>query len=217
MALAEKSDLKSWAEPVLTVGNKVLIAKGKFGQGKVVWSGMNIFAHAHDKANQEEYRLIGNIFEFLIPPGTFEEGQVAIDWDFPDRIELTLTQVPSQPSFLYWAETFTPDWQAYFLKNGKKQPLKIYRAGSGFKAVRLEDVSGGDKLILEYSLKKIFFLSFGITFTLFFVLLILILDVIFWHRALERKIKGRFSGAFNLKKTVKDKISKAVRWDDEED
>lgn len=214
MALAEKDDLQSWAEPVLTVGNKVIVARGNFGQGRVVWSGMNLFSHAFDKENKEEYRLIGNIFKYLLPPKDIKEGEVLIDWDYPDRIELTLGQVPKEPAFLYWAETYTPDWRAYLDKGGKRERLEIYRAGPGFKAIRLTDLVNGEKLVLEHSLKGVLLASFGVTFLTFFVLLFLIIDALVFDRALEKKFKNRL---FGVRKIFKRKITTAVRWDEEDE
>jgi hypothetical protein len=162
MALARQEDLRSWAEPVLIAGDKVIIAKGNFGQGRVVWSGMNLFSHAYDKDSQEEYRLIKNIFSFLLESKTIEAGgagRVSIDREFPDRIEMAFSQVSQKPSFLYWAETFTPNWRAYLLRGGEKEKLKIYRAGPRFKAIRLPKLFGGERLVLEHSRKRIFLIK----------------------------------------------------------
>lgn len=223
MALAERSDLRPWAEPVLTSGDKVIIAKGSFGEGEVVWSGMNLFAHAYDKESSEEYRLIGNIFNFLLPSGKIEQGGVSVDWEFPDRIELTLSKVPKEPSFLYWAETWTPNWSAYLLRDGKREPLKIYEAGAGFKAMRLAGLSEGEKVVLEYSLKKIFLISFGITFLTLFVLLATILDALVLKRSIEKKITTRLFGRYplpsweELRQSLRKKFSGTIRWEAEEE
>lgn len=219
MALADKEDLQPWAESVLTSGDKVIIARGTYGAGKVVWSGMNLFAHAYDKESEEEYRLIGNVFNFLLgQPERIEEGKVSIEWDFPDRIELTLIKVPEKPSFLYWAETFAPYWSADLLRDGKKEPLKIYRAGPGFKAVRLVGLSGGEKLVLEYSLKKIFLISSGITLLALLVLLVLILDALVLNRSVEKKITSWLFGKYpftweELGQCLRKKVSGTIHWE----
>lgn len=223
MALAERGDLQPWAEPVLTSGDKVIIARGTFGEGKVVWSGMNLFAHAYDKKSEEEYRLIKKIFNFLLESEEIEEGEVLIDWEFPDRIELTLSKVPKEPSFLYWAETWTPNWSAYLLRDGKREPLKIYQAGAGFKAMRLTGLSGGEKLVLEYSLKRTFLVSFGITFLTLLVLLVLILDALLLNQSIERKITARLLGRYplpsweELGQSLRKRIFSTTRWEAEEE
>jgi len=216
MALAEEESLQPWAEPVLTIGDKIVMARGNFGQGKVFWSGMNLFSHAFDKENKEEYRLIGNIFKFLLQSDGIEEGEVLIDWDFPDRIELTLSRAPKKPAFLYFAQTFTPDWKAYLERDGKKEKLKIYRAGSGFKAVRLTGLTGGEKVVMEYSLKKTLFISFGVTLTTFLILLVSIIDAKVLKRSLELKLKKRLFDKLNAEGgSLKKKIAAAVNWNNE--
>lgn len=221
MALAEKEELQPWAEPILTSEDKVIIAKGNFGKGKVVWSGMNLFAHAYDQESAEEYRLIGNIFRFLLPQKGIEEGEVLVNWEYPDRVEISFSKVPKGPSFLYFAQSYTPDWRAYLLKDGKKNPLKIYRAGPGFKAVRLENLTGEEKLVFEYSLKKVFLASFGVTGLSLVIQLLLILDALFLSRALEkkvlRKVLGRDSFSWeDLEKALKRRLRGATRWEEED-
>jgi hypothetical protein len=218
MALAQKTDLRSWAEPVLSVGDQVVIARGNYGRGRIVWSGMNLFSHAYAKESREEYYLVEDIFKYLLKSDKGERGEVLINWDYPDRIELSLAQVPTAPSFLYWAGTYTPNWRAYLLKNGRKEQLEVYRAGPGFKAVRLNGASAGDKVIFEYSLKKILVISFGISSLVFLLLIFSVLDAWLWHQQLERKLTG--DRGFSLEKLgslVKGKISKAIKWDEEED
>ena len=221
MALAKIGDLRPWAEPILTSGDKVIIAKGNFGKGKVVWSGMNLFAHAYGFESSEEYRLIGNVFNFLLPRGAIEEGEVLVNWESPERIEFSFSKVPQKPAFLYWAYSYAPGWKAYLLKDGEREDLKIYRAGPGFKAVRLEELSGGEKLVLEYSLKRVFLASFGITFLTLAGLLALIFDALFLNRFMERKVTRRLFGRDSLSlgelwESLRKKISGAVRWEEED-
>ncbi|MCJ7827784.1 hypothetical protein MUP65_01405, partial [Patescibacteria group bacterium] len=221
LALAKRGDLQSWAEPVLTKQDQVFMAKGIYGKGKVVWSGMNLLGHALDKENSAEYQFIGNVFEFLLDSGEFEEGEVLINWDDPDRVELTLTKVPSSPAFLYWAETFTPDWKAYLEREGKKEEVKIYPAGPEFRAIPLSNLSAGDKLVMEYSQTKILAISFGVTLMTFLVLLLSICDAALFDQALEKKLKGLFAGRRKVTFEKKDgwlkaKMAALVRWDDED-
>ncbi|MFC1727455.1 hypothetical protein ACFL0Y_02940 [Patescibacteria group bacterium] len=220
IAMAERDNLQSWAEPVLMINNKVVMARGSFGQGRVFWSGMNFLSHVFDKENKEEYRLLGNVFQYLLRPKDVKEGKVLMDWDSPDRIEFTLSQVPKEPVFLYFAETFTPNWRAYLEKNGERDRLKIFRAGPGFKAVRLTGLVGGEKVIFEYSPKKVLLVSFGITFITFLVLMVLIFDAWLFNQSLEKKLKSRLFGKhlnaqIGLRRSLKEKIVGAVRWDEE--
>jgi len=189
MALAKLSDLQPWAEPVLASGDRVIIAKGNYGKGKIVWSGMNLFAHALDKTNQEEYGLIKNIFDFLLVPASTEEGKFTGKWDNPDRVVFTLTEIPKGQAYFYFAETYTPYWKAYWVENGKRKPLKVYTAGPGFMAVKIPQSAVRGRLIMEYNIKNLLIVSFTVTMSVWILIIISLIDAWLFKGWLEKTIK----------------------------
>lgn len=219
LSYAKRDGLKSWAKPLLFNENKVIIAYGNFGSGKVVWSGMNIFAHAYSKKTSGEYKLLQNIFSYLIENKDIIEEKVIVDREFPDRVEL-LTENFSDERWLYWAETYTPDWKAYLEENGNKTYLKVFKSGPGFQAVLLPKTSGNPKIVLEYDLKKVLLFSFGITILAFLLIFISIFDAVLLKGKIEQKIKEKIFNKYEKlkKRTVSNKISKVKSiLEDEED
>lgn len=192
MALAKHSDLEPWAEPVLTMGDNIIIARGTFGEGRVVWSGMNIFVHAYDKESKEEYELLENMFGYLIPESVIETGRLSANWDDPDKVEFVLTEVPRN-SYLYFAETYTSNWKAYLVSNRDKKPLKIYRAGPRFMAVKLFEAPRDSKVVFEYDVSSVLLFSFGISLTAFLLIALSIADNVIFNKGIELKLRKKFS------------------------
>ncbi|MFH0864539.1 MAG: 6-pyruvoyl-tetrahydropterin synthase-related protein, partial [Candidatus Gottesmanbacteria bacterium] len=88
MGVADLSDLKSWAEPVLTQGDKVLIARGNYGQGKIVWSGMMLWGHALLHQNTEELKVSQELIKWLLDGRIGGENQnLVINRTNPDKVE----------------------------------------------------------------------------------------------------------------------------------
>lgn len=220
MAVAKSGDLQKWADPVLSVGNNVLVAKGIYGKGKVVWSGMNLFSHAYDRDNQEEYNFLKNIFEYLLPSGQIQNGKYSASWDFPDELDLTLDDVPSNSHFLYWPETYTPNWQATLVSNGKSKSLAVLSAGPGFQAIDLTGVKSGDKIVMRYSIKKILIIAVGTTILTFLILILHLLDALLFKCKFEnilfKNIKGKKVFSSENASFLKKKLNSAVHWDQEE-
>jgi len=74
---------------------------------------------------------------------------------------------------------------------------------------------------MEYSLRKIFLISFGISLTTLLFLLILIFDALFLDQRLEKKLKNRLFDQHTLdlkglSGSFKKKLSTAIRWDEDE-
>jgi len=60
-----RANLRNWGSRVLSVGDNPLLAVGELGEGRVVWSGMNLISHilAYDIA--EEKRLLEGFLTLL--------------------------------------------------------------------------------------------------------------------------------------------------------
>lgn len=152
VAAAEKTSLRSETEVILKIGEKILMAKREVGQGKIVWSGMNIIFHLQEpKLNKNEALLLRKIFEELgIGKRAIRIKQPEVLRDYPDRVEILPEDDFSGESWLLWKESFTPQWRVRFLDNKKR--LKKYRAGPGFLLVWLPKLTQGEKIELVYQL-----------------------------------------------------------------
>jgi len=150
--------LKDWARPILSAKGKPLIAGGVYGEGKVVWSGMNILNHidGYDWGN-EETKLMKRVVEWLL----VGYGKDKLVWgeDYtgerinPDRVELVINRYIPESYGLYFKEAYHPYWQATVKpKEGKQEKLEIYKAGPEYKYVFLPEMKAGDKLVLEVKL-----------------------------------------------------------------
>ena len=63
---APDEPLRDWARPVVLAGGATLVAAGALGSGRVVWSGMNLAAHARAKDNQDERALYAAALSWLL-------------------------------------------------------------------------------------------------------------------------------------------------------
>ena len=196
--VAAGENLKNWAEVVIESKGKVLVAKGNYGQGKIVWSGMNLPGHAFIYKNDEEYGFFKELLSWLMPLGGERRTDVKINRDYPDRVEFAFSHSKDKREYLYFKENFFPDWQASLAKT---ESLPIYRAGPNFMLIPLNKVGEGERVILEYKP--------SLTMTIFRIIsLLTLLALIFGF--LFRKVLARFS----LEKFGQGKIRS---WWEEED
>lgn len=150
--------LRDWARPILSAKGKPLIAGGEYGEGRVIWSGMNILNHidGYDWDN-EEVKLMKRVVEWLLVG--YGRDKLVWEQDYtgerinPDRVEFVINRYIPELYGLYFKEAFHPYWQAVVKpKEGKQEKLKIYKAGPDFKYMFLPEMKVGDKLVLEIKL-----------------------------------------------------------------
>ena len=58
--------LREWARPVVSAGQIPVVVSGQLGRGRVVWSGMNLIAHAVAKGSEAERALYGAAMSWLL-------------------------------------------------------------------------------------------------------------------------------------------------------
>lgn len=139
------------ARTLLSYDGVPFIASMKYGNGQIAVSGINIFAHiAVYKNNQEEVKMLNQIlFKMLSDKKNKSEEQLTFSRDFPDRVIIHLKHDYSN-STVYFREAYFPYWQAVLVDSeGRKQKLKIERAGVGFMSFFLDKANKGDKIVLE--------------------------------------------------------------------
>lgn len=186
-AVARPENVREWATPVLSSDTEIILAKGMYGKGKVVWSGMNLMAHAFDKSSEGEYALLSEMMNYLLGEKKVSYANATISWDNPDSVVVEYSN--AQPkSTLYLASTYVPQWRAFYQRNGKMKELSVLRSGPGYQAVHIpEDGNGTLYLKLDYS--RLFFVSFVISGMLIVCLIISVLDSRYWNRRIEKSLR----------------------------
>ena len=136
---ANPEDVRNWGSVVLSISGRPLVVAGEYGKGRVVWSGMNLLAHANDKSNDQETQLIHNLVSWLVKGKDSQDYPVVTTRDYPDSVTFDLDLPTGTDASLYWREAYHPAWHAY-LNVGDEKPreLPIVRAGPGFMLLQLE-------------------------------------------------------------------------------
>lgn len=189
MAVAKRQDLAPWAKPLLALEDEVVIAGGSLGKGKVIWSGMNLFAYAIDKDSQEEYVFLRKLFEYLLPSKSDLDADIQLSRDYPDEIRFSFNKGVDEPSWLYFREAYSRDWRPRLrLADGTSAKVDFYKAGPGLMVLYLPPITEGSELTLTYSLGWL--LPFSIVTTLLTggFLLFALLEGTLGKRWLERLI-----------------------------
>lgn len=160
---AKPEKLKEWAEPVLTKHGSVVMAMGEYGEGKVVWSGLNMPFHAIDNRNVSETIIFANILDWFFPDidTPIEDFNV----DIPGYEKIVVKG--NQGKGVLIKEHYNPGWSAKV--NGKK--VKIFKAGLFLMYVPLES-EGNFTLELKYNGAPIHWILFTISSITFMGILI---------------------------------------------
>ena len=131
---AQPEDVRSWGRVVLSASGRPLVVAGEYGEGRVVWSGMNLIGHARYLGqNEEELQLLHNLLRWLTEdrPGA-DFGDPVLTRTHPDRPSLSLLTDPGGVTWLYWREAYYPDWHAYVWDDAGRREAPVFRAGPGF-------------------------------------------------------------------------------------
>lgn len=149
---ASVDDLRDWGQVVLAANGAPLVVAGQLGKGRIVWSGMNLLAHAqYQGINVEELGLIHNLLEWLAPLRPSQESNsVAVNRPDPDHVELGISSGTDQQGWLFWRESQYPRWSAIASDAAGSRSLPIYRAGPGFMLMPVELHSGATVVDLSY-------------------------------------------------------------------
>jgi uncharacterized membrane protein len=156
VSTSEKSDFKDWARVVLSAKGYPLIVAGEIGEGRVVWSGMNILPHIKpgEKISYEEIKLLEKLFSWLTEGKSEESFAVSYKREHPDKVEFSIGEDVPSGSFLLWKEAYHPDFYAkHILSSAGKlsiADLKTYRGGPGFVLIKTPELKAGDKIVYEY-------------------------------------------------------------------
>ncbi len=176
---AQFDDVRNWGRVVLSAEGHPLVIAGEYGSGRVVWSGMNLPAHAWANRNQEEVALLHNIISWLIERKEGVENPVMVTRDHPDRVDFTLEAPTGDTTWLYWRESVYLNWHAYLIQGEVRREIPIYRGGPGFMLMPIEGVSEEIQVELVWETPMIEKLASMISLLTVIGLLIFVVDSVF--------------------------------------
>jgi len=141
----ESGKLRDWGETVLSVADYPLVVSGRLGQGRLVWSGMNLPAHAITYENEAEVELFHQLMLWLLDGYGRREYPVAVTRTHPDTVLFKTEQAVAEGTALLWRESRIPYWQA---ESGGKR-LAVYPAGPELTLVLLPALPAGATISLQ--------------------------------------------------------------------
>jgi hypothetical protein len=149
---AEMQDVREWGNVVLSAAGRPLVVAGQYGAGRVVWSGMNLIAHAlYLGDNPEELQLLHNLIAWLTgPAGQGEDYSTVLQREHPDRAQVTIQSPSSQSLWLYWREAHYQDWHASVLGDDSRRDLPVYKAGPGFMIVPISSETANPTVLFRW-------------------------------------------------------------------
>lgn len=210
MSLASMTDLREGSMPILWKGDRLMMAKRTFGQGEIVWSGINIFSHITQNFNEAEADFLREVLEPLFSQTEVEDIQgVGIKREGPDEVVFAFAKEINEPFWLLFRESNSPYWRATKHSAGKITRIPIYSAGPGFVLMRLDSATPQDTLYLNARLSfKDGILAKSISAS---TLLFLIVYLAFGQKI---KLPGPFNKPINASLRIKHKAKITV--DEEE-
>ena len=126
-------DLKEGARVILSNKAIPLIVSWEYGEGEVIWSGMNLPYHITTHKNPEEAKFFKNLLGDLITTDEVEYSEYKVERKSASKMIID----GSQAKGVFFREQDFPVWEAKIKSNIKDQPfdlaqgkkLNIYRAG----------------------------------------------------------------------------------------
>lgn len=206
ISYAEVSSIRSWAHVILNQNDKPFLVAGQLGQGKVVWSGLNLSYHYNQYFSQAEGQLLKNILGSMID--LKDEGTLDFKVDRPKPEKVVIEGSNFKGAVL--KENNYGGWSARMLEPYKKK-LKVFKAGLGYSYVQLpSDVSGQAKVEFNYR---------GTAFNWFFFLLAIIISIWLVGKSLIEVKRFRILEKINIFGFIKKKLKKQITiwWDKEEE
>lgn len=139
-----------WAYTILRSDTDPIIVGGDYGNGRVIWSGMNLIYHAERFDNPEEAKFIRNLFSWLGGVNTSRAPDYSMEFDNPERRVVTLK---GHAQGILFRENYFKQWHAKILDGNEVSSQEIFLAGPGQMYVPLpEETSESAKVVLWYEL-----------------------------------------------------------------
>jgi hypothetical protein len=205
-----ESGIKPEAKVLLRQAGKPVIVESKKGEGKIIWSGLNLFYRAlyhHDEA-LAEVELQKRIYQELM---TLDGKRIDFEFSRPQSEKVILSSSGARGALL--KENNYGGWTAWATVNNQKIQLPVLAAGPDFMYAPLPDGLGNKPVKVEFIYRGIWYdwLFFIIAIiTLFFVLDLIIFNQRIFNLAylpIKNRIKDKI-------KRMRNKVKKS--WEEEE-
>jgi len=119
------SGIRSWAQTVVQSGADSVVVAGQLGQGRVVWSGLNLPFHIDDYRSAEESRFLTTAMTWASRSRNVAAASSSAHLDGPQQMTVS---VSSNARGVLFKESWFDRWHAYV--NGQK--VNVLSAGPGF-------------------------------------------------------------------------------------
>lgn len=158
------ASVRPGATELVRVGNRVVAARWEVGSGRVVWSGMNLMAHAATSGSADEDQFLAAQFAWLFAPAAGAEAQVPIEpqWNGSDQVTLTL-QPSTAPSLVLLKESLFPGWNARLVTPSGSTSVDLVGSEMDFMLADLGPVPPGSTLVFTFGPTTGVYLSWAVS------------------------------------------------------
>jgi hypothetical protein len=182
VSTTSREQVKPWGDIVLSANGAPLIVAGRYGDGRVIWSAMNLVAHANDKENDAEIELLHELTQWLIAGKVSRDFPVDVSRIDPDHVEFSLNIPSGEDAALLWREAYYPAWHAYLETDaGQRRDLPIHAGGPGFMLISIKDAQGASAITLVWETPLIERFGTGLTIVTVVALGAYLIDGIFFN------------------------------------
>jgi hypothetical protein len=144
------NSVRPGAEALVTAGGHVLVARWNRGHGRVVWSGMNLFAHATQSDAAAEDAFIVDQASWLLPAAGSAQVSLQPQWTNGEQAVLDLP-ASEGPALVLFKESTFPGWSARLVTPSGSQAVRIDDGEMDFMLVHLDSVPAGSRLVFSYA------------------------------------------------------------------
>jgi hypothetical protein len=188
----ESSALREGAEVLLSAGETPLVVSWQYGEGVVIWSGMNLPYHLTTHKSFEEAEFFHNLLKTMFSTTAVEYESSSLSRLSPNKVMVE----GSSAKGVIFRENLNPGWTAKLTIGEKSQKLKLYPAGMtyyGFAYARLPEGAEGPFLV-TFSYRGEFWVYFWTLASL--VTALVLLDKIIFNSRLMGPFLGKMASPF---------------------
>lgn len=156
--------VRAGAQTLIWFNGRPLVVVSEYGNGRVIWSGLNLPFHITSYKNAIESTLLGNMLNWVSNPETRRQTNVRFEVvrENPGRVHVIVNE---SASGILFKEFYFENWRAYVMDSEeRKQSLQILRTGLDFMYVFLDKrFAYPVRVTFEYEKTPLEYASFSIT------------------------------------------------------